>query len=224
MMIFLLITVSYMYATSLSKQELEEKNRKLQTLNEKMQNVANTYKILQKELYNDLMNEFQKDLQGWNAEIDVDDNTIRFKEPEVFFDLGKSNVKKEFKDILDDFFPRYLKILTSKKYIDSVEELRIEGHTSSEWVGARNLDERYLNNASLSQARAFEVLKYCFSIGGVKDENKQWLIGVLRANGLSFAKPMKESQSSRRVEFRTMTKADKKIREILDIGKQEERQ
>lgn len=50
------------------------------------------------------MNEFDKDLKKWDAQID-EDNTIRFKEPEVLFDTGAKQVKKRFKDILDDFKP-----------------------------------------------------------------------------------------------------------------------
>ena len=94
--------------------------------------------------------------------IDMD-NTIRFREPEVLFDTGDRYVKQRFKDILDDFFPRYVRILSLPKYKANIEEIRIEGHTSSSWQSASTLESRYLGNAELSQARAFEVLKYCFN-------------------------------------------------------------
>ncbi|MDE7217428.1 MAG: OmpA family protein, partial [Helicobacter sp.] len=120
-----------------------------------------------------------------------------------------------FKKVLDSFFPRYIAILSSPKYRDSIEEIRIEGHTSSEWKASHDLAERYLENASLSQARAFSVLQYCFNLPNVRE--RDWLISVLRANGLSFAKPLETDALSRRVEFRTITKSRQKIQEIFNI-------
>jgi hypothetical protein len=45
----------------------------------------------------------------WDAEI-LKDNTIRFKSPEILFDTNSSKIKELFKNVLDDFFPRYLEI------------------------------------------------------------------------------------------------------------------
>lgn len=221
MMIFMLITVSYMYMTFASQKELEEKNKELQELNQKMQSVALTYEKLQHELYQDLVREFSPDLESWNALIDPEDNTIRFREPDVLFDSGKSRVKPEFRDILSDFFPRYIRILSQPKYQDNIEEIRIEGHTSSEWKGAHSLIDRYMANMMLSQNRAWQVMRYSFGMNEVRPE-REWLIKVLRANGMAFAKPLADQESSRRVEFRTITKAHKKIMKILDISREKE--
>ncbi|CAE09994.1 OmpA family protein [Wolinella succinogenes] len=218
MMIFLIITVSYMVSSAYDRKNLEKKNRELRELNDKIGDVAKTFETLQLELYNDLIKEFSKDLTSWNATIDPD-NTIRFKEPDVLFDSGKSQVKERFKVVLDDFFPRYVKILSQEKYKGDIEEIRIEGHTSSEWLNAKTLEERYLGNAALSQARAFEVLKYCFALERIKGE-QDWLIKVLRANGLSFAKPLDSEEHSRRVEFRTLTRSHQKMLKILDLSKE----
>ena len=81
------------------------------------------------------------------------------------------------------------------------------------------MESRYLGNAELSQARAFEVLKYCFNQKAI-DSQKNWLIEVLRANGLSFAKPLEDESKSRRVEFRVITKADKNLQAIVDLSKE----
>lgn len=240
MMIFLLIAVSYMVVISAQNRELER--RTLQ-----MSEIAQAQRDLQSELYADLNTEFAEYLNEWNAEIS-DDGAVRFKEPDVLFDTGKSQLKTRFKEILDDFFPRYVRILQSKKYKDEVEEIRIEGHTSSEWLNANTLEARYLGNAELSQARALEVLKYCFSnkkldsfsanftaqssANGIESKNiessansakiekidKDWLISVLRANGLSFAQPLGTQEQSRRVEFRATTKSKKAIFDILKAG------
>lgn len=217
MMIFLLIMVSFMLITQKAQEELRIQNQKLLALNEAMSAIAKNYSDLQHELYEALLEEFSKDLQKWDAFID-EDNTIRFNEPEVLFDTGDKQVKKRFQDILDDFFPRYVKILSLDKFQDNIEEIRIEGHTSQSWFSAHTLEERYLGNAELSQARALEVLKYCFNLKSI-NKHKEWLIKVFRANGLSFAKPLDDDEKSRRVEFRVITKANKDLLRILEISK-----
>ena len=218
MMIFLLIMISFMLLSHKNQEELSKQNKILSEINEKMRSIAQHYSNLQAELYVDLQKEFAKDLARWDAQIDMD-NTIRFREPEVLFDAGDRYVKQRFKDILDDFFPRYVRILSLPKYKTNIEEIRIEGHTSSSWQSASTLESRYLGNAELSQARAFEVLKYCFNQKAI-DSQKNWLIEVLRANGLSFAKPLEDESKSRRVEFRVITKADKNLQAIVDLSKE----
>ncbi|MDY3114358.1 MAG: OmpA family protein [Helicobacter sp.] len=220
MMIFLLIAVSYMVVISKTQEQLALQNAELRELNAQMSQVAKTHEDLQIELHKDLIREFSKNLERWNAEID-ENNTVRFREPDILFDQGKKEVKTRFAEILDDFFPRYVAILTQEKYKDDIEEIRIEGHTSREWQNANTLEARYLGNAELSQARALEVLKYCFSNFKINAQ-KEWLIGVLRANGLSFAKPLETPELSRRVEFKVLTKSNQKILEILDINKEME--
>lgn len=216
MMIFLLITVSYIYITDVDKKMLEEKNTKLAEANQKINQIATTYTDLQLNLNFRLQEEFSVDLQKWDAEID-EDNTIRFKEPEVYFDAGTSNVKERFKKILQDFFPRYIEILSRPEFKEYIEEIKIEGHTSDEWSASSSLDERYINNVLLSQKRALEVLKYCFEEAS-NTLDKKWLIEILRANGVSFAKPLANPDASRRVEFKAVVKTKEKILEILDIA------
>ncbi len=218
MMIFLLVAVSYMVVISSTEKRLALQNAELLELNRQMSDIAKTHQNLQVKLYNDLIAEFSNNLEEWNAEIDTD-NTVRFREPDILFDQGQKVVKIRFKEILDDFFPRYIKILSQEKYKDDIEEIRIEGHTSTEWKNTDSLEVRYLGNAELSQARALEVLKYCFEYTNISP-HKQWLIKVLRANGLSFAKPLESQELSRRVEFKTLTKSDQKILKILNINKE----
>jgi outer membrane protein OmpA-like peptidoglycan-associated protein len=100
--------------------------------------VAVAYQVLQTDLYVDLWNEFKEDLPKWKAIIEKETLTIRFEEPEVLFAIGRSELSEKFQKILDDFFPRYIKIISSEKYRNNIEEIRIEGHTSSEWNGESN--------------------------------------------------------------------------------------
>jgi len=209
MMIFLFISVLYMLQTQIEKA--------------KMTKIAETYNMTEEKLHENLEIEFEEDLKEWRASLE-EDNTIRFYAPEVLFKPGSYEISNKFMEILDDFFPRYVDILTAGDFKNNIYEIRIEGHTSSEWGGSSSFETRYLENLSLSQERSFEVLKYCFSITQKNDE-KSWLTEVLRANGLSFAKPVlteegKEDKiKSRRVEFKAVVKSRERIQEILKVSK-----
>ncbi len=168
------------------------------------------YTSLQEELYDALLEEFREDLPKWNATLEKD-NTIRFNEPEILFELGLHELKERFCEILDDFFPRYLDIVYAPKFRNEIEELRIEGHTCSIWNQAMTKKEIYLKNSELSQARATSVMQYCMSLVG-SNNFLDSLVKDLRVNGLAFAKLIKtkdgqeDRDKSRRVEFRVVTK------------------
>ena len=207
MMIFLFIAISYMH----NVQENQKSVKK----------IAVAYQELQTDLYNDLWNEFKADLPKWKAVIEKETLTIRFEEPDVLFSIGKAELSDKFKLILKDFFPRYLSIVSSDKYRNSIEELRIEGHTSSEWNAESEKMEAYFNNMQLSQNRTRSVLKYCLSL--VKNQTVlDWSQQFITANGLSSSRLMKDDKGnenrkkSRRVEFRTKTNAQKKVVEIIE--------
>ena len=130
----------------------------------------------------------------------------------------RAYIKKCYKEILDDFFPRFLEVVANDEYRDSIEEIRIEGHTDS--------DGGYLYNIQLSQNRAREVLDYC--LGLVENNEKysdmvDWVKFKITANGLSYSHPILNSDGtenkdlSRRVEFKVRTNAEKQLEEIAKI-------
>lgn len=210
MMVFLFISVTYMIKITVDKKRIES--------------IAMTYEKLQYDLYLDLKKEFENDLKSWNAMLDESTLSIRFDEPDILFQVGSSELKENFKIILNDFFPRYLKILTSEKYKNDIEEIRIEGHTSSEWINKISEQEAYFNNMELSQDRTRKVLEYLLNRNWDSDIFN-WTKMHITANGLSSSKPILDSnnienkEKSRRVEFRVRTNAEKRI---VKIVKQEE--
>lgn len=207
MMIFLFIAISYMHNVQQNQLNIKK--------------VAVAYQELQTDLYIELWEEFKDDLPGWMAVIDRETLTIKFEEPEVLFASGRAELSDKFKSILNDFFPRYILIISSDKYRNNIEEIRIEGHTSSEWVGEADEMESYFNNMLLSQNRTRSVLKHCLSL--VEDaEVLKWSKQYVSANGRSSSKLVRntdgveDSLKSRRVEFRTKTNAEKKVVEIIE--------
>lgn len=206
MMVFLFVSITYMVKITI------EKN--------KIKTIAVTYENLQNELYLDLKKEFGKDLEAWNAVLDEATLSIRFEEPEILFKVGSSELKNNFKILLDDFFPRYLKILTSDKYKNDIEEIRIEGHTSSEWFSKTSEQQAYFNNMELSQNRTRKVLEYILQQNW-NEALFEWTKKHLTANGLASSKIILDAngkenkEKSRRVEFRVKTDAEKRIVKIV---------
>jgi len=214
MMIFLFISVAYMIHVISDRDEIRD--------------IAITYQKMQTELYNDLDKEFHDDLIQWNAELDRATLSVRFREPDVLFEPARVEVRSAFQEILDDFFPRYIGILMSTKYINDIEEVRIEGHTSSEWMGVADKDIAYFKNMELSQGRTRSVLQYVFSIPQITKvvDVRSWLRKYLTANGLSSSKlrcypdGLENRLESRRVEFRVRTKAEERIFRIIEARRQ----
>lgn len=123
----------------------------------------------------------------WDAEIDSTTLSVKFKSPDILFKTGSDILQPRFQEILLDFFPRYLKILTNEQFKSEIDEIRIEGHTSSEWSETVPQDIAYFNNMKLSQDRTRAVLEFVTSLENVNG-NKQWLRELITANGLSSSK------------------------------------
>ncbi|MBF0308246.1 MAG: OmpA family protein [Magnetococcales bacterium] len=209
MMFFMLLAVSFMV--------------KVEADSDKIKRVAILYDQLRSDLYNDLDSEFRKDLGRWGAELDAD-LTVRFKEPEVLFDIGSAILKPRFTIILNEFFPRYVSILSSDKYRNSITEIRVEGHTSSSWGQDSATDYAYFKNMELSQSRTRSTLQYILQLPDALKE-QDWLRRHLTANGLSSSKLIigsdgkENSLRSQRVEFKIRTDADARIASILEVSR-----
>lgn len=200
MMIFLLITAAFMLrveqTTTLVVKEFEV-----------------TKKILEKEL----KEEFEKDLKKWNAEW-VGDMTIEFRDPDVLFATGESKLSAKYKEVLQDFFPRYIRLLTNEKFRSVVKEVRIEGHTSARWSSSASSKAAYFKNMELSQARTRSTLEYLLSMPELESSD-EWIIQKVTANGLSssHADPADpNAKKNQRVEFKIITTSDERLGKISE--------
>jgi outer membrane protein OmpA-like peptidoglycan-associated protein len=135
------------------------------------------------------------------------------------FERGRATIRPQFADILADFFPRYVEVL--KPFRSSIEEIRIEGHTSSVWGRNSGSEEAYFLNMELSQERTRSVLQYVLGLSDVVDE-RSWIQPLLTANGLSSSRlvldenGVEDQDLSRRVEFRVRTTAKTEIVRIIE--------
>ena len=208
MMVFLFISIIY------SRDAAKRESNVTEVVYEWQQNEA--------QILAALIKEFEKDLVKWNAEIKKETLTIRFKSPEVLFEQGKSDIKENFKEILNDFMPRFL-LLLNTEFKDNIAEVRIEGHTSSDWRGKEG-KEAFIKNMELSQARTRTVMNYTLRMPEL-NRISGWMTKTISANGLSSSKliPMSEEgpfienkEASRRVDFAVRTKTKEALFNILE--------
>lgn len=205
MMVFLFVSIALMQDAMIERDKIKQ--------------VAVAYQQNQVALYEALTAEFDRDLRKWDAEIEKDTLAFQFRSPDVLFDTGAIKLKPSFQAILNDFFPRYMSVLG--EFRDSIDEVRIEGHTSSVWNKDVSEEEAYFRNMELSQGRTRSVLSYVYSIPDVA-AYRAWVKQNIAAVGFSSARlVMKEDgtedgERSRRVSFRVVTNAETQIRRILE--------
>ena len=204
MIIFLFIAITYI--------------RPIVEVQSQIREIVVAWQDSEVEIHKSLNEEFKYDLPRWAAELDRETLSIRFKAPDVLFASAAAELRPKFKRILEDFFPRYLLVL--ERYRNTIAEVRLEGHTSSEWDRAETEDEAYFHNMELSQARTRAVLEYCLGLQSVRPSRK-WARKLITANGLSssrliFRGSREDSVASRRVEFRVLTNTKEQIVKILE--------
>ncbi len=212
---------------------LDEKEKISQELTQ-IRGIAEAYQNNQLAIYEALKKAFPDDELSedkLNAEIDKETLTFIFKSSDSLFDNASANLKEKYKQALTVFFPKYIQAILP--YKDSISEIRIEGHTSSEWnvfpkeIKNKDMDIKdlygYFGNMNLSQDRTNSVLNYVLNDlrTEIPNEYRKWLRDHTAAVGLSSSKPIldengnEDKNKSRRVTFRIITNADSKIQQIL---------
>lgn len=211
-----------------------ENQRRLTGEIQQIRGIAETYKNNQIAIHQALMQAFP----AWilaenqlNAEIDGNTLTFIFKSSDSLFDNASANLKEQYKTALKKFFPKYIEAILP--YKSSISEIRIEGHTSSEWSYFPNHIKHqsqeikklygYFENMKLSQARTNSVLNYVLMDlnSSIPEEHHKWIRDHTAAVGLSSSKPIldmtgnEDPNRSRRVTFRIITNADHQIQRIL---------
>lgn len=186
--------------------------------------IAGKYNNIKTDLFFDIAKEFRDDLAQWNAVVDSTDLSVRFSTNEEtstkvsYFATNSPIPSETYKEILSDFFPRFLSIVADPIFRESIEEIRIEGHTDS--------DGSYMHNIELSQGRARNVLDYCLTLASADStlsEKINWAQYKITANGLSYSHPIlnadgsENKDMSRRVEFKVRTNAEAQLEEIARL-------
>lgn len=237
MVVFLFVSIAYTVRVQEQNNQIRRDAERLESQNSRIRGIADALISNENEIHEALLQEFSaQEQKEWGMRLineDQDRLVVRFVntrntehepinravetiEPRVFFKQQEDEISEEYKEILRMFFPRYIAVLS--KYRSVISEVRIEGHTSSEWRNESEL-KRYLNNMELSQSRARAVLQHVLELQEEGSVDK-WPFSHLTANGLSFSKLITDSEGtemeelSRRVEFRVLTTARAEIEKI----------
>ncbi len=218
MMVFLFISVSYAYQITKQSETLREQSEQLTQRNEQISDIVSEWEDYRVLIYRDLQQEFSNELQEWNAEVDEETLAVRFNDPSLLFAAGRADISPEFASIIKNFWPRYVSVML--RYKSVIREIRIEGHTSSEWSRSTDLNQSYFRNMELSQARTRAALEKCYYT--TPPEHINWVRNNVTANGMSFSSLVYNSdgsenaQLSRRVEFTVVVDSFKKLLEISE--------
>ena len=221
--------VLFLFISVLLTQQENETKGKLKSINE---NAI----IAQRELQSSLNEEFgEKGLSKYNLDTGKDLSKVghaSFLDGESRFKQGSAVPTSDFENELRVFLPKYLKAI--KKCDDKdknlIKEIRIEGHTSSEWHANVSPDQAYINNMELSQARTRAILEFALAEPSLQ-EYRPLIKEKLTANGLSSSKlkykpgtSIEDKEASRRIEFRVVVNDDRTIKAIREaIGLDENR-
>ena len=201
MIIFLFIAIAYMSRV------------------QQNQSVLTDYVETKQKLHDKLVKEFEGDTLKWQMAIGTD-LSMKFNNPTVLFAQGSWDLTPQFKDILNEFLPRYFGILLKDTLRSKIQEIRLEGHTDN--VPFPSLDkDPYVANVILSQRRSLSVLKYFRNMPAYQNyspQQQRLLEYWFTSNGLSYGKSLDNEgnytihsgepinlQKSRRVEFRIIT-------------------
>lgn len=194
------------------------------------QSVLTDYVETKNQLHDKLVKEFEGDTLKWQMAIGKD-LSMKFKEPTVLFASGSYELTPRFKEILDEFLPRYFNILLNDSLKNNIQEIRIEGHTDNVPI-PRYDEDPYIANVILSQQRALSVLRYLRKMPSFQqysEEQRSLLEFWFTANGLSYGKAVDnagnyinkshneiDKDMSRRVEFRIITSGDEVLENFVN--------
>lgn len=194
------------------------------------QSVLTDYVETKNQLHDKLVKEFEGDTLKWQMAIGKD-LSMKFKEPTVLFASGSYELTPRFKEILDEFLPRYFNILLNDSLKNNIQEIRIEGHTDNVPI-PRYDEDPYIANVILSQQRALSVLRYLRKMPSYQqysEEQRSLLEFWFTANGLSYGKAVDnagnyinkshneiDKDMSRRVEFRIITSGDEVLENFVN--------
>ena len=208
--ILLFILLFFIYTNAVKHIQLDKQQEQLKNLRLQVEKIIGVRQSI--------IEDIRKSFQSAGLDINIDKNTgdIVFSS-DVLFQFNKADIRPEFKESLDKFIPQYVSVLTSPKYISSVSEIVIEGHTDN--IGDYNY------NMDLSQKRANSIVNYILNnnFKNLDSYNKEILRNIITANGRSKSQTIKNSdgsinqEKSRRVIFKFRLKDEESIKQIDSI-------
>lgn len=158
-----------------------------------------------KSLYHKLCELFATEIKNKKIIVSTDLN-IELLDPSLYFAAGVYTLTPAQETFMHNFSKKLIPFLMKQQ--ESISQLQINGHTSSEWAQEKYTN-RYLKNEKLSMHRAYSVFASLFKAQDV--QTQKWLSKIIVGSGFSSSKrkiynEIEYKKLSRRVSFKIVTK------------------
>lgn len=227
LVIFLFISILMTQAAEESRIKAEESRIKAEAMKGKLQKVTDRIDLAKEELKKEIDRNFSPEDQKKYG-MDLGElGSAQFKDGTGTFAAGSYVLTESFKRELDYFLPKYIETINSCNQ-DFIQEIRIEGHTSSEWDawGYTPPDVAYIKNMELSQKRTLSVLLYALEMPELVKyrpliNKKMRAMGFSSSNlKMSLDGAKEDKEASRRIEFRVIANDSETLRNIERVMKE----
>lgn len=166
--------------------------------------------VQQQRLKMEVAKKIEQELQNKHIDAKIDRMSGDLEIPSsALFEVNSYVLKPEGKKFLDKLTPIYINtIFSSKKLVDNIDSIIIQGHTDSQaFAGLKNVNEQFIYNMDLSTKRANSVAAYMLG-AKYKPEYNEGFRQMITVEGRSFNDLILDDQGnedmakSRRVEIK----------------------
>lgn len=202
-------------------------NQGLSEVQDEIKKITGASNEVRRELQESIKQNFSaEEIKRYNLDQENNIGAASFDKGDGRFLVGSSELTPEFRATLQVFLPKYIKSISDiyEKDPDKIKEIRIEGHTSTEWFANNNgqlvtANDAYIKNMELSQNRTRAIIQFALSLPELVPYHSL-IKEKLTANGLSSSQIIKKEDgsedfdASRRIEFKVVVNDEATVKAI----------
>ena len=202
-------------------------NQGLSEAQDEIKKITGASNEVRRELQESIKQNFSaEEIKRYNLDQENNVGAASFDKGDGRFLVGSSELTPEFRATLQVFLPKYIKSISDiyEKDPDKIKEIRIEGHTSTEWFANNNgqlvtANDAYIKNMELSQNRTRAIIQFALSLPELGPYHSL-IKEKLTANGLSSSQIIKKEDgsedfdASRRIEFKVVVNDEATVKAI----------
>ena len=202
-------------------------NQGLSEAQDEIKKITGASNEVRRELQESIKQNFSaEEIKRYNLDQENNVGAASFDKGDGRFLVGSSELTPEFRATLQVFLPKYIKSISDiyEKDPDKIKEIRIEGHTSTEWFANNNgqlvtANDAYIKNMELSQNRTRAIIQFALSLPELVPYHSL-IKEKLTANGLSSSQIIKKEDgsedfdASRIIEFKVVVNDEATVKAI----------
>ncbi len=174
-------------------------NQGLSEAQDEIKKITGASNEVRRELQESIKQNFSaEEIKRYNLDQENNVGAASFDKGDGRFLVGSSELTPEFRATLQVFLPKYIKSISDiyEKDPDKIKEIRIEGHTSTEWFANNDgqlvtANDAYIKNMELSQNRTRAIIQFALSLPELVPYHSL-IKEKLTANGLSSSQIIKK--------------------------------